>query len=211
MQTVATTSTYASRLKASKELADSNASLIRQNEVLKRENAEFIKIREENMKRSSFSAEEYERVEREHLSNMKGIEEGVIQGRIEAGKLETVLVDKRASIKNLTAQEANLRPELDRLASDIEILTARRENAESSAKLSESKYSDLVTRKSTELSLLTDKVNAAQNAHLIMTQEMEKRMASVVEQERILSIRRTDLEIYEARLRAKYPNDPIIL
>ena len=211
MQTVATTSTYASRLKASKELADSNASLIRQNEVLKRENAEFIKIREENMKRSSFSAEEYERVEREHLSNMKGIEEGVIQGRIEVGKLETVLVDKRASIKNLTTQEANLRPELDRLASDIEILTARRENAESSAKLSESKYSDLVTRKSTELSLLTDKVNAAQNAHLIMTQEMEKRMASVVEQERILSIRRTDLEIYEARLRAKYPRDPIIL
>ena len=211
MPTVETTSTYASRLKASKDLADSNARLIQQNEVLKRENIEFIKMREENMKRSSFSAEEYEKVEREHLSNMKGIEEGIIQGRIEASRLETAIVDKRASLAQMSAHEANLTPELGRLASDIEILTARRENAESAAREAESKYSDLITRKSTELSLLTDKVDAAQNAHLIVSRETEQRMASVVEQERALSIRRTDLEIYEARLRAKYPNDPIIL
>ena len=80
-----------------------------------------------------------------------------------------------------------------------------------SARLAESKYGDLITRKSTELSLLTNKVNAAQNAHLVVSREVEQRMASVVEQERALSIRRTDLEIYEARLRAKYPNDTIIL
>jgi hypothetical protein len=211
MPTVSTTETFASRNKASKQLADENASLIRANEILKRENAEFIKIRQENMIRSSFTPEEYEKVEREHLSNMKGIEEGIIQGRIEASQLENALVDKRASLLNMNAQEAVLAPKLVNLNKDIEILLERRENAESSARLAESKYSDLITRKSTELSLLTNKVNAAKNAHLAVSREMEQRMASVVEQERALSIRRTDLEIYEARLRAKYPRDPIIL
>ena len=211
MPTVSTTETFASRNKASKQLADENASLIRANEILKRENAEFIKIRQENMLRSTFTPEEYEKVEREHFARVKELEDRVIEARIEAGKLETAIVDKRASLKNMTAQEAILTPKLVTLESDIEILTKRRENAESSAREAESKYSDLITRKSTELSLLTDKVNAAQNAHLIVSRETEKRMTSVVEQERTLSIRRTDLEIYEARLRAKYPRDPIIL
>src|ERR1035437_2796789 len=211
MPTVSTTETYASRHKASKDLADSNASIIRTDEILKRENAGVIKIRQENMLRSAFTPEEYEKVEREHFARVKELEDRVIEARIEAGKLETAIVDKRASLKNMTAQEAILTPKLVTLESDIEILTKRRENAESSAREAESKYSDLITRKSTELSLLTDKVNAAQNAHLIVSRETEKRMTSVVEQERTLSIRRTDLEIYEARLRAKYPRDPIIL
>jgi len=211
MPTVSTTETFASRNKASKLLADENASLIRANEILKRENAEFIKIRQENMIRSAFTPEEYEKVEREHFSRVESMENAVVQGRIEAGRLETAIVDKRASLAQMSAQEAILTPKLGAVASDIEILTARRENAESAAREAESKYSDLITRKSTELSLLTDKVNAAQNAHLIVSRETEQRMASVVEQERALSIRRTDLEIYEARLRAKYPNDPIIL
>src|ERR1035437_5049588 len=165
MPTVSTTETYASRHKASKDLADSNASIIRANEILKRENAEFIKIRQENMLRSAFTPEEYEKVEREHFSRVKELEDRVIEARIEAGKLETAIVDKRASLAQMSAQEALLTPKLGAVASDIEILTMRRENAESSAKLAENKYSDLITKKSTELSLLTDKVNAAQNAH----------------------------------------------
>jgi len=205
------TETFSSRHQQSKDLADGNALLIQAKEIILREIKELQNAKDEIVKKSGYTPAEYAKVEEEHYSRVKGIEDGIVKARIEAGQLENTLVDKRAALLSMNAQEAVLAPKLDNLNRDIEILAERRENAESSARLAESKYSDLITRKSSELSLLTNKVNAAQNAHLVVSREMEQRMASVVEQERALSIRRTDLEIYEARLRAKYPRDPIIL
>ena len=104
-----------------------------------------------------------------------------------------------------------LTPQLVNLVEDIKVLTNRKENAVMSTEEAVRKYDLLITEKSKELALLTNKVNAAAESHIIVTKKMEKRIASVVEQERYLTIRRTDLEIYEARLRKKYPNENIIL
>jgi hypothetical protein len=205
------TETFSSRHQQSKDLADGNALLIQAKEIILREINELQAAKDAIVRKSGYTPAEYAKIEEEHYSRVTSIEDGIVKARIEASQLENALIDKRSALLNMNAQEAVLAPKLANLNRDIEILAERRENAESSARLAESKYGDLITRKSTELSLLTNKVNAAQNAHLVVSREMEQRMASVVEQERALSIRRTDLEIYEARLRAKYPNDPIIL
>ena len=205
------TQVYKDRLAASKELADSIASMRQEEEKLKLQVQGLREVKEEIIRKSGYTPAEYEKVEKEHFERVKGIENDIVESRIELGRLQSEVEDRVASLKVLSPQEANLQKKIDILENDLQILQERRENAESSTRLSESKYGDLITRKSAELSLLTDKVNTKQNAHLVMTQELEKRMSSVVEQERILAIRRTDLEIYEARLRKKYPNDPIIL
>jgi hypothetical protein len=201
------TETFSSRHQQSKDLADGNALLIQAKEIILREINELQAAKDAIVRKSGYTPAEYAKIEEEHYSRVTSIEDGIVKARIEASQLENALIDKRSALLNMNTQEAVLAPKLANLNKDIEILAERREHAESSARLAESKYSDLITRKSVELSLLTNKVNAAQNAHLVVSREMEQRMASVVEQERALSISRTDLEIYEARLRAKYPNE----
>ena len=208
---VPTTETFSSRHKASKDLADGNALLIQQKEIIARELKDLKNLKEEIIRKSGYTPAEYAKVEHEHYSRIKDIEDSIVRARIELGQLENAIVDMRAGLKNMTAQEAVLAPKLEFLTSDIKILTERKENAIKSTEEATRKYDALILQKSKELSLLTSKVNASAESNLIVTKEMEKRLASVIEQERSLSIRRTDLEIYETRLRKKYPNEPIIL
>jgi len=202
---------YVDRLKESKKLADNNAQLRIENEQLEKQHKGLLERREDIIRKSGYTPAEYAKVEKEHFSRVKDIENKIVEGRIELGKIEKTTQDKLASLKNISVQTQDLEPKLKTLKSDIEILTTRKENANNSAIEAETKYNNLIEEKSKELSTLTDKADKTKNANLVMTQEMEKRIASVVEQERQLSIRRTDMEIYEARLRQKYPNDPIIL
>jgi chromosome segregation ATPase len=205
------TQVYKDRLAASKKLADENASMSVEHERLKLEIQGLREVKEDIVRKSGYTPDEYKKVEKEHFARIEGIENQIVEAKIELGRLQESVEDRRASLKVMSPQMQDLEKKIGVLESDLEVLVQRRADAESSARLAEGKYSELITRKSSELALLMDKVNAKQNAHLVMTQELEKRLASVVEQERALSIRRTDLEIYEARLRAKYPRDPIIL
>jgi len=208
---VPTTSTFSSRHKEAKDLADGNALLIQQKEIIARELKELKTLKDEIVRKSGYTPAEYAKVEEGHFQRIKELEDRVVKARIEAGQLETMIEDKRTALKIMTANCEVLAPQLVSLVADIKVLTERKESAIKSTEEAVRKYDSLITERSKELALLTNKVNVATESHIIVTKKMEKRIASVVEQERYLTIRRTDLEIYEARLRKKYPNENIIL
>lgn len=211
MNTVPSTPTFSSRNLEAKQLADGNALKIQQKEVLEREIRELTAAKDSLILKIGHTPAEFDRVEKEHSTRMRGVEDATVKARIELQDVEERLKDARVllvvlepKVKLLETQEASLK-------ADVGVWIGRKDSVISSTKEAERKYEQLIKEKSGELSELSKKATAATEANIIFTSDMDRRMASVVEQERLISIRRNDLEIYEARLRKKYPNDPIIL
>ena len=211
MTSVPVTHTFSSRNKEAKDLADGNALKTQQKEILEREIRELGILKAEMVKKTGYTPQEYEKVEKEHLLKVEHLEDRAVRVRIELGEVEGKVSIVRDSLSSMTAQEAILGKKIETMKSDLKILSDRKIAAESAAKEAETKYEKLIADKSRELTGITDAANKTKEANSQVTRDMEKRIAFVVEQERTMSIHRNDLEIYEARLRRKYPNDPIIV
>lgn len=205
------TKTYASRLAEGKKLADGNAVLKQEKEILEREIRDLNMAKAEIIKNTGALPADYEKVKKEHFKKIEECENRAVIAKTALQDAEKLLVDKVAIIEQIASREANLRASIKVLESDIKILTERKDNLDKTCAEARNEYEFLIKEKSRELTLLNDAVTSASEAKIIVSREMDQRMAVVVEQERLASIRRTDLEIYEARLRAKYPNETIVL
>ena len=208
---LSSTETHIDRMKASKELADDNALKIQQKEQLEREIDTLVLAKEDIIRKSGYTPAEYKIVEDEHLSNVEDTEDRAVRARIELEKLDKTISDRSANMTHIATTVSDLEAKSVVLTHDIGILETRKQNAESASAEAIRKYTALITDKSNEITSLTSRGEKIKGDSNTISKDLTARLASVVEQERIASIRRTDLEIYEARLRAKYPNDSIIL
>jgi uncharacterized coiled-coil protein SlyX len=199
------------RIREGRILADQNAHHVQHKEVLEREIRELAIAKDELIRKSGYTPAEYKIIEDEHFARVETLEDSVIKAKIELEGLENTISDRKDSLSILSRSLGQSTTEMGRVQNDISILTERKENLESSTIEAKNNYENLINEKSQELVLITNQINSTKNTEIAISADLNKRMASVVEQERLLSIRRSDLEIYEARLRRKYPNDTIIL
>lgn len=208
---VSSTETHTDRMKASKELADGNALKLQRKENLDRDVKALILAKEDIIRKSGYTPAEYKIVEDEHLRLVESAEDRAVRARIDLKRLDTKTNEQSANLTHIATTATNLEASVVSLTHDIEILDERKRNAESATAEAIRKYTALITDKSNEITSLTTEGEKIKGDSNTISKDLTARLASVVEQERIASIRRTDLEIYETRLRAKYPNDSMIL
>ncbi|MES2216681.1 MAG: hypothetical protein V4481_05310 [Patescibacteria group bacterium] len=208
---VPSTPTQSDKFMESKKLADGNALKIQHKEKLECEIKDLQITKDELVKRTGYTPAEYKKIEDDHFKKMRALEEGTIKARIELERINNSISDVKTELARLEARTTVLRQEKEVMESDIKIMTSRKSELESSTIEASKNYDRLISEKSRDLAILDEKVGKKKNANALISKEMDERMATVIEQERLMAIRREDLEIYEARLRAKYPNDPIIL
>lgn len=162
-------------------------------------------------KRSGFSPSEYIQVEQGHFERMEDLENTVVNLTSTKDLTESELITLNTSV-------ASHQSRLETLRKEEKTTKAAKESASkeliSVTKELNSKKQELASVNSTlqkEHVDLTKKINVARHELQSITGECDKRMKAVQEEERLLSIKRTDLGIYEARLRKKYPHENLVL
>ncbi len=154
---------------------------------------------------------DYKLIEAERIATIEEIDEKLVDLKIE-------LEEKQGSVKNLSATATGLQNQIPVLEKDIVKKTVQKtELTEEVKKLSteveklkENHKNEAEEKRLTLKGLITE-INSAREKTRTIKKEYEDTRLEILRETRLLSIRRSDLEIYEIRMRKKYPNETFIL
>lgn len=207
---IPSTQTHTDRMKASKELAEGNAVKTQQKDTLEREIRELAAAKDILVKKSGYTPEEYRKIEDEHFKRMEIIERRISDLNDGANRAENALKSAlegqsvvARTVDGLLQQKSSLEGLIGRLTQSLSDLEKTVETASEAFRTASLRQQHELAEEGGTLG----KIRAESRATM---QDLERRTALVVEQERSSAIRRTDLEIYEARLRKKYPNETFV-
>ncbi len=209
---VPSTPTYSDRFKEGKDLADDNARLRRENGVLARQNAELISSKTDIEDQIRELSGHYARLEIELPARIEEISRNAT--KVSARKRE----EAETRIRDLTDSQTRVSGEVYRLENKERSLSESIGKMELIYTELERKSSELAkkieddTRRNSESNqrALSEISNTNKKKEVTET-DLDRRQARMEEEERSMTVRRTDLQIYELRLRKKYPNETIIL
>jgi len=154
---------------------------------------------------------DYETVTQERVKTVDYLDEKFIEltENNEEQTLEQTSLSKRLSnlhnsLSLIDGQTSKGKVEKEELNKEIEVLTSsldklKLENQEETEK------------RRVEVRELNEELSESKEGLRVTKVELETRKADILKEERILSIRRSDLQIYEARMRKKYPNKTFVL
>jgi chromosome segregation ATPase len=180
-------------------------------EILERNNRELVKAIDEKEKKILLYAGACEKIEAEHLKKVEKLK-----------KQEEFL---KVISENLVLRESDLRnrileyeEEKKDISESIEVLKIRKLRIDEEITDTAKRFNIRKTEKEEILKELTDKiydvrVELDETMKKLETakKEFEITVENTNRENKILSIKQRDIEIYEDRLRKKYPNDLIIL
>lgn len=208
---VASTETYTDRLKASKDLADDNAQQIQYKEMLKLDIDTLILQKAELIQTIGVTPEHYKTLEDEHAKRMEEIDNQTVKAIQKRQTAEDGLAEAEKTLKAIierTEKQETREKELNGSVASLEgieksLIASNDEKAD--------KFATEKKQAEKELGDMRIEFERIKSASAKLDKNSKARHEKVVEEEALLGIRRSDLEIYETRLRAKYPNDSIIL
>jgi len=180
-------------------------------ELNEEENKALVKGLEENRKNLSDLMESFKKVEKEHQERIDKSENYYFSIIDSINKKNNELTTLNSLICNLIEKEKDL-------SSSITILTENKskldkEIATKTEDFNRDKYNSEIY-----LSSLRDSINNANNEYndineklVIAKEDLRLTIEKINNENGVLSTRKKDLEIYETRLKTKYPEEVIIL
>lgn len=180
-------------------------------ELIERDNVEAAKALEEKRKSLGLDFKGFKKLEEEH--------------RIEIDKLVAKKLDLEDVVNELDNREKVLRFQINGLIDQNESLStmimqkeARKTEIDQAFKVDMDKYASLreinqnaLNKQREELLNLGTRISIAEGALERIKTEFDEMHQKAMEETKILGIRQKDLEIYERRLRKKYPKDTITI
>jgi hypothetical protein len=195
---------------AHKKLSEEKAGIIRDIHALKPQ-LEVLQVTYADMiKKTGYGPGDYKRVEDEHFKKMKDMETSVVNLRIEREKEENKLTEAingqtiiAKSVTDLEQKQTVLQTSVGRLTQSLTDLEQKMTKAGSDYQITSTEHARALLEATGQIEKL--RIEAADTKR-----DLDIRTSSVVNQEKSMAIRRSDLEIYEARLRTKYPNESFV-
>ena len=191
--------------------AEKSAKLRIERKQLEKENIEITKTLDEKRKSLSLYRNAFDKIEKERLLNVEELKN-------KAADLTNKINDKNSEYKNISDIVSGFVASEQSLKISISSLEDKKIKLEREVKESTEKFNLDKSNSDTYIVSLrekSDKLFAEVSDLEKSLDEAKKDLKSVLErvaeENRVLSIRKKDLEIYEARLRKKYPEDKIIL
>jgi hypothetical protein len=185
--------------------------LLAEIEPLKKEKRELVETIKQLRKEVSVHGEYYRKITDERIEEVNKLDEKFISLKELNEQLEEK--NKIQSVQNNNLQQANKKleekilegEEREKLLNlELETLKALSQTI----RLSKEDYED---EKRIELRKILIELNEAREELRTIKKDAKQEMDRVVEENRLLGVRRNDLEIYESRMRKKYPNEKFIL
>jgi chromosome segregation ATPase len=193
------------------EFEEKKNKLLSEIEVLTTQKNELVKILGEIRKEVEVHGGDYNQITQERIKITNELDEKLIklkeeteQNSIKQANLFKTINNLQNLIKELEEKEKAQEETKNKNVDEIEKLTSII-NEFKIAKQSE------VEEKNTILSNLKDELKKTKDELKQHRKEMSEKKSNILKEERLLSIKRSDLEIYEARMRKKYPNETFVL
>jgi chromosome segregation ATPase len=191
--------------------AEKSAKLRIERKQLEKENVEVTKTLDEKRKSLSLIYNDFDKVEKEHLLNVEELKN-------KAADLTNKINDKNSEFRNISDIVSNFVANEQDLKTSISSLKDIKGKLEAEVKDSTEKFNLDKNNSEVYIVSLRDKsdklfieVSGLEKTLDEAKKELNSVLERVAEENRVLSIRKKDLEIYEARLRKKYPSNTIIL
>jgi len=187
------------------------ANLRIQREILNRENTELSASLDEKRKSLGLDYKSCQKIEKEHFDKVEKL-------RDEYFNLIARYDAKSSELMRINESVCSLRESINGLTSDIELLKRNREKL--AIEDEEMTYKHNVDKKNSELylsklrgeiSILNSEYLNISGQLLIAKEELKKTQESNQLENKLIARRQKDIEIYEARFRAKNPDKTIIL
>jgi chromosome segregation ATPase len=185
--------------------------LLQEIEPLTKEHLELSKSLNDLRKCIMVDQGDYKLIESERLNQIEELENKVVSLRIELEeKQDTVrnLSNKSNSLQNSIINDTKQIEKLKQIDNDLKEEIIKLSGEVEEIKLSLQEKTD---EKRIQIRDLTREVGEKQVELESMRKEYEEKRFEILKEERLLSIKRSDLEIYEARMRKKYPNEAFVL
>lgn len=162
-------------------------------------------------KRITATGGDYGTIESEHIRELDTLDSRVKGLRAEVETKEKSVKDLSDQYNSITSQIPEVTAQLDKAKKDLEKLeleiTTKTEELNQTIIALDRDISD----KRSELKFLNQEIKEAKTENARVTKDTEEKLESVAKEERLLSLKKRDIDIYEDRLRKKYPEETIIL
>jgi chromosome segregation ATPase len=191
--------------------AEKSAKLRIERKQLEKENVEITKTLDEKRKSLSLYHNAFDKIKKEHLTRVEKLQNEVVD-------MINKINDKNSEYKNISEIVSGFVASEQSLKTSISSLEDKKDKLEKEVKESTEKLNLDKSNSDTYIVSLrekSDKLFAEVSDLEKSLDEAKKDLKSVLEriaeENRVLSIRKNDLEIYELRLRKQYPNELFII
>jgi chromosome segregation ATPase len=193
------------------ELEEKKSKLLSEIEVFENRKRELVETLDKIRKEVSVHGGDYDEITKQRIDVIDDLDEKFVSLQLETKDKEDKkeLLSKTInnllnSISEFTKEEENKKNIKNMLNSEIETLKSTLNEIKLQKNEEETKKRKLLDEITTELHDKKEELRRVKK-------ESEEAKNYILKEERLLSIKRSDLEIYEARMRKKYPNDAFIL
>ena len=187
------------------------ATLKAENERLQRENGDLAESNTELRKRSGFSPTEYKQVEKEHLATVDELDAKTSTLLKTESEVDKRLEEKCKRLSDLSAAIADLEERKAIIEQALPALAQEREDAEKATNEAKEALKTQQEGRRATITALDEEITLKRRELREIVISSENRLEEVRNEEALLSIKRSDLNIYEKRLREKYPDETIIV
>src|SRR3990167_4288507 len=194
-----------------RELKEEQARILQKTELLRREQQALLDSNSDIRKRILDGKEDVGEVEKKHLTSIGVYEE-------KGTDLLNEIIERQESLKNLLRSVSDMENQLasvtkkhEQRSKDLVKIESQYEEKGRSGEAETIRLLADIKDKLEELTETTKSLNATRDENILVQQDTNERIKKAEKEERLISIRRNDLEIYEARLRKRYPEAKIIL
>jgi chromosome segregation ATPase len=193
------------------ELEEKKNKLLSEIEILTKQRNELVATLSGLRKEVSVHGGDYDEITAERIKVTNDLDEKFVTLKLETEKQ----TDER---KQLASVNNNLQNSIERTESDIQKRETTKLKLKEEIENLTSTLDDLKISKQNEenekrktLRELKDELSETKEELRQHRKEIHDEKEEILKENRLLSIKRSDLEIYEARMRKKYPNDVFIL
>lgn len=191
--------------------ADELAKLKVEKEILARENRESAQALDAKRKSLNLDYKSCQKIEKEHFAKIEKLqnEYNLLFNKVQDKNEEYIkLAQSISSLNNLKQELEKQIPVLENNKLQLEKDIYEKTEKNNVDKKNSEVYLSGIRKKIDEEATLYNELN---QKLILAKEELRETIEKTNEENRILSFKQRDLEIYEARLRKKYPNDTIIL
>ena len=154
---------------------------------------------------------DYKLIEAERIAKIEGLDEKLIDVKVE-------LEEKQNSVKNLVNSSNSLQQIIEILKKGAEKEGEKKKDLQTEIdslviSLNQIKiaFQNEETEKRDLIRSLNAEIDEKKEELRVMREEYEAKRFEILKDERLLSIKRSDLEIYEMRMKKKYPSETFVL
>ena len=193
-----------------RELRGEQAVLQQQNELLRQEQRELLDANSDIVKRLLTNAEDSDDIKRLHSEDIQAFEGRNVVLLDEILERQGALKALLDGISQSEQTAGQLTEDIERKKRELSTLETKNEVTLRKLKGAISEVVALENKLLQEVAIAREELKTVRTEFIATKHDTEERIKVVEKEERLISIRRNDLEIYERRLRKQYPDAKLI-